>query len=112
MGEGPVAVRRRRSHLGMKLDLKCYVGAVIGAGFAYFLVNNVLTGVAIARASGEPLVAFLIADLTFQASVNGAMTVLAPVAIAAADQSVWLVPLLLVPAVAVYRAAHVSLEKE
>ena len=82
------------------------------AGFTFFLLNNVLTGVAIALASREPLREFLVADLAFQASVNGAITVLAPVVIAAADQSVWLIPLLLVPAIAVYRAAHVSLEKE
>ena len=97
-----------RPHLAMGLQIL----AALAAGFTYFLVNNVLIGVAIARASGEPLREFLVADLAFQASVNGAMTVLAPVVVAAADQSVWLVPLLVVPAIAVYRAAHVSLEKE
>ena len=86
-------------------------GALV-AGFTYFLVNNVVTGSAIARASNERVLQFLMSDAPFQASVNGAMTVLAPVVIAAARQSLWLVPLLLVPAVAVYRGAHISLEKE
>ena len=88
------------------------VGAAIAAGFTFFVVNNILPGIAMALASGERLVEFLLHDIAFQASVNGAMTVLAPVVISAADSSVWLVPLLLVPAVAVYRGARVSLEKE
>ena len=88
------------------------VAAAVAAGFTFFAVNDILPGIAMALASEEPLVGFLVGDLAFQASVNGAMTVLAPVVIAAADRSIWLVPLLLVPAVAVYRGAHVSLEKE
>jgi diguanylate cyclase (GGDEF)-like protein len=88
------------------------IAGALAAGFTYFVVNNVVTGTALARASREPIVKFLLSDAPFQASVNGAMTVLTPVLIAAARQSVWLVPLLLVPAVAVYRGAHVSLEKE
>jgi diguanylate cyclase (GGDEF)-like protein len=88
------------------------IAGALAAGFTYFLVNNLLTGTALARASNEPVFAFLLSDAQFQISVNGAMTVLTPVLIAAARQSVWLVPLLLVPAVAVYRGAHISLEKE
>ena len=97
-------------HAGVVMGVQIVVA--LAAGATYFVLNNVLTGVVIALASGEPMLQFLRADLTFQASVNGAITVLAPVVIAAADQSVWLIPLLLVPAVAVYRAAHVSLEQE
>ena len=88
------------------------IGAALAAGFTFFIANNVITGTAIAWASHERVLPFLLSDASFQASVNGAMTVLAPVVIAAADTSVWLVPLLLVPAVAVYRGARVSIEKE
>ena len=88
------------------------VAAALAAGFTFFIANNIITGTALAWASNERVVPFLLSDVAFQASVNGAMTVLAPVVIAAADASVWLVPLLLVPAVAVYRGAHVSLENE
>lgn len=86
--------------------------SAVAAGFTFFLVNDVLPGIAIALVSDEPVIGSLRADLPFQASVNGAMTMLAPVVIAAADRSVWLVPLLLVPAAAVYRAARVSLEQD
>ena len=86
--------------------------AALAAGFTFFLANNIITGTALAWASHERVVPFLLSDAAFQASVNGAMTVLAPVVIAAADTNIWMVPLLLVPAVAVYRGAHVSLEKE
>ena len=88
------------------------ISAALAAGFTFFIANNVLTGTAIAWASHEPVIPFLLSDASFQASVNGAMTVLAPVVVTAADASVWLVPLLLVPAVAVYRGARISIEKE
>ena len=88
------------------------VAASLVACLVFFAVNNVLTGTGFALACGERLLPFLRADLTFQASVNGAMTTVAPVVLAAGDRSPWLVPLLLVPAAAVYRGAQVALEKE
>jgi diguanylate cyclase (GGDEF)-like protein len=88
------------------------VAGALVACLVFFAVNNVLTGTAFALACGERLLPFLRADLVFQASVNGAMTTVAPVVLAAGDRSPWLVPLLLVPAAAVYRGAQVALEKE
>ena len=86
--------------------------AALAAGTAFFLVNSLLTATAVALAEGVRLTDLLASDLAVHASLNAMMAGLAPVVLAVLDESVWLVPLLLLPAVAVYHGGRMSLEKE
>ena len=86
--------------------------AALATGSTFFVVNTLLTGTAVAVAEGVPLSRLLASDLAFQASVNGTMACLAPVVLAVVDDSLWLLPLLLLPAVAVYHGGRLSIEKQ
>jgi diguanylate cyclase (GGDEF)-like protein len=88
------------------------VVASVAAGGVFFAVDTILTGTAIAISEGIRLSQLLATDLGFQASVNGAMAGLSPLVVAVVSDSLWLVPLLLLPAIAVYQGARGSLEKE
>ena len=63
------------------------------AGTVFFLVNDVLTGVALALEDGAPVGRSLVADLPFQVALNGAGIALTPLLIAAADDTLLLIPL-------------------
>jgi diguanylate cyclase (GGDEF)-like protein len=72
----------------------------------FFLVNDILTGVALALEDGQPVVRSLLGDLPFQAALNGGGIALTPLLIAAADDTLLLVPLLLLPLLAVHYSAR------
>src|SRR3954471_21700808 len=71
------------------------------AGLTYFLVNHVLTGVALALEDGVPVTRFVWDDLPIQLAINGCGIALMPLLVTAADETLWLIPLLLVPLYAV-----------
>jgi diguanylate cyclase (GGDEF)-like protein len=85
--------------------------AVFAAGAVLFLVNTSLTGTALALAQGAPVARYLRRDLAFQAATDGLLVALAPIVVLAAERSLFLVPLIAAPMVAVYRATATSLEK-
>ncbi len=87
-----------------------HVGAVVAGGVTFFLLNDVLAGVAVGLAQGSPVLRYLVRDLVFQAWTAAALLSLSPIVIIAAERSLWLVPLLGVPVVAVYWGASVSLD--
>jgi diguanylate cyclase (GGDEF)-like protein len=84
----------------------------IAAGaVAYFLVNNMVTGVALALAQELPVRRYLAHDFGFQAGIAAVLLGMAPVAVVSAEFSPWLVPLFSLPMLAVYSSASVSLER-
>lgn len=91
------------------LDARHFAVA-LAAGAVFFLLNNTLTGVALALWDGLPILPFLRGDFPLQVSVNGAVVALAPVLIAVTDASPWLAPILFVPLIALHRSAQVRLE--
>jgi diguanylate cyclase (GGDEF)-like protein len=86
---------------------------VLFAGVAYFAVNFVLLGVAIALHSRVPLVRSLRVALPFQAVVNLVLIAAAPlVAVVMAADSAWLVLLFAFPLAAIYMNAAMSVQRE
>jgi diguanylate cyclase (GGDEF)-like protein len=87
------------------LDAYTVVVALL-AGVTFFLVNDVVTGTALALEDGSPVLRSLAADLPFQAALNGGGIALTPLLIAAADDTLLLIPLLLLPLTAVHYSAR------
>jgi diguanylate cyclase (GGDEF)-like protein len=88
------------------------IGVALATCGVFFLVNTALPGIAIAMLEGAPVVRSLRDDLPLQWSVNGVVVAMAPLVIAVADDSLWLVGLLVVPVLAVHRGAVSVLERE
>jgi diguanylate cyclase (GGDEF)-like protein len=88
------------------------IPGILAAGAVFFLVNHTLTQVAIALAQGLAIVPNIRSDFAFQASTAFLMLFLSPIAVVAAEQSLWLVPLLALPMLSVYRSTTVWLEKQ
>ena len=86
------------------------VGPVLVAGVAMFIVNDLLTGTALALTRSEPVLHYLLSDLWFQAGTAAALFAMSPIVIVVADVSPFLVPLLAIPVVAAYWGATASLE--
>ena len=78
----------------------------------FFFANTVLPGIAIALLEGAPVLRSLRDDLPLQWSVNGVVVAMAPLVVAVANDSLWLVGLLVVPVLAVHRGAVSTLERE
>ena len=86
------------------------LGPILAAGIGFFVVNDGLTGGAVALAEGVPVVPYLLEDLRFQVAIASALLSLAPIVLISADDSIWFVPLLAVPVAAVYWGASASLQ--
>jgi diguanylate cyclase (GGDEF)-like protein len=84
------------------------LGAFVAAGITFFAVNDALPGIAHALSQGlrgSKIVVFLCEDLPFQAGTAAALISMAPLVVAAANDSLVLVVLLAAPLIAVYRSA-------
>ncbi len=88
------------------------LGVDLSACAVFFVVNTVLPGIAFALYERAPVLASLLDELPFQLSVNGVVVAMAPLVIAVAEDSLWLVGLLIVPVVAVHRGAISTLERD
>ena len=86
--------------------------AALAASLAFFLLNNGLTGIAVAVAIREPVRRLVIEDLRSHLPTAGVLLALAPVAAQALAWSVAAIPLLLVPLIAVHRSARLASERE
>ncbi|HXF35693.1 MAG TPA: ATP-binding protein, partial [Actinomycetota bacterium] len=84
--------------------------AVAASAAAFFVVNDALTGIALALAEGQPVLRYLRRDLLFQSTTAGALLALSPIVVVAAERNTWLIPLVALPVAAVYWGATVSLE--
>jgi diguanylate cyclase (GGDEF)-like protein len=78
----------------------------LAAAGAFFVINHVLAGIAAALLVGERPARYLLADLPFQVLTAGFVLALAPVVVASFESSVVLVPLCLLPTLAIYAGAR------
>lgn len=85
---------------------------LLAAAATYYGVNTVLVGTVVALDQGIPWAAVLRDKLRSELDNDAVLLGLAPIVVVVADRSLPLIPLLLLPVMAVYRSAHVSLEKE
>ncbi|HWH33157.1 MAG TPA: bifunctional diguanylate cyclase/phosphodiesterase [Egibacteraceae bacterium] len=86
--------------------------AITLAAGVFFLVEHTLRARHLALTRGGTVADRLRRDAAFQLAIVASQLAMTPVAALAAQRSVWMVPLLLVPAVAVHRSANLSLERE
>ncbi|MBW8484492.1 bifunctional diguanylate cyclase/phosphodiesterase [Actinomadura sp. PM05-2] len=82
------------------------------AGGAYFLCNDVLVAAAVALHERVSLLRSMRWDLGYQALVHLALLGLAPIMVVAMDRSAVLLPLIVLPFIAVYLNASVSVRRE
>jgi diguanylate cyclase (GGDEF)-like protein len=82
------------------------------AGAVFVLVNDSLVGVVVALASGQRVSAMLHEDVRFKLETSGVLVALGPLAALVVDVSVLLLPLLVVPVVAVRRTTHLAVLRE
>jgi Osmosensitive K+ channel histidine kinase len=84
--------------------------AFLAAGAVFFVTNVTLTDVVLGMNSGGSLGDFIGHDMLFQAQATLPLLALAPVVIAILDESLWLVPLVVAPEIAVWWGTHLALE--
>jgi K+-sensing histidine kinase KdpD len=86
------------------------VPAFIAAMFVFFVLNNLLVRITVALASGTPFATGIGEDLAFKAWTSGMLIAMAPVTLIVAEYSAVLIPLLLLPVVAIYLASKWALQ--
>jgi diguanylate cyclase (GGDEF)-like protein len=79
---------------------------VLAAAATFFVVNHVLAGVGVALIIGETPSRYLLSDLPFQVLTAGFVLALSPVVVASAEASMALVPLALLPVLALWIGAR------
>ena len=84
--------------------------AFLAAGAVFFVTNVTLTDVVLGMNSEGSLGDFIGRDMLFQAQATLPLLALAPVVIAILDESLWLVPLVVAPEIAVWWGTHLALE--
>ena len=82
------------------------IPAIAAAAATFFAVNNLLAGIAWALASRTRIVALLRDDLGFQAWTTFLLLGFAPIVIAVASYALFLVPVLLLPVLAIHRSSR------
>jgi diguanylate cyclase (GGDEF)-like protein len=82
------------------------LGAVGAACVAFLAVNHVLAGVAAAILADEPVGPYLLSDLPFQMVTAVCVLALTPVILSSAEVSMVIVPLCLLPLLAIYFGAR------
>jgi diguanylate cyclase (GGDEF)-like protein len=82
------------------------LGPVLLAAVVFFLVNNALVGVAQALTLGDRIIHHLREDLGFHAAIAGMLLGLVPIVLVVATATLWLLPLLALPIVAVYMSGR------
>src|SRR4051794_24055280 len=86
--------------------------ALIAAGATYFLINSAVVGTILALATRSSVARGVTGMIRGEASSDVVLLALSPIVIVAAKQSLVLLPVLLLPVLAVYRSALLSAEKE
>ena len=86
--------------------------AALAAGTVFFVVNQLLTSMVIALATGAPIYAMIVDDFRFQVATSGVLVSLGPVAALAATLQPLMVPLLAAPVLAVHRSADLALQRQ
>lgn len=83
--------------------------AIMAAGVTFFMINSLLTGVGIALAEGGKIIQSLRANVALITVTDALLLALTPIVLAVADYSLWLLPVLALPMIAVYKSATISL---
>jgi len=86
--------------------------AVAAGGLMYFLINNVLVGVAMALSASEPIGRTVHSTIVSEWSSDFVLLALTPIVAIVTRHSMVELPVLLLPILAVYRSATISAEKE
>ncbi|MFI0451605.1 putative bifunctional diguanylate cyclase/phosphodiesterase [Actinomadura sp. 6N118] len=86
--------------------------AIALAGAVYFMCNDALVGAAVALHERVSLIKALRWDLGYQVLVHLALLGLAPLMVVAMDRSAWFLLLIVLPFIAVYLNASVSVRRE
>jgi diguanylate cyclase (GGDEF)-like protein len=86
--------------------------ALLVSGATYFICNSTLVGTIIALSTRSSLWSGITDMITREAISDVVLLALSPIVIVAADRSLLLLPVLLLPVLAVYRSALLSAEKE
>jgi diguanylate cyclase (GGDEF)-like protein len=86
--------------------------ALVASGGIYFLCNTALVGSIIALTTSTSLWQGVTGMIRREASSDVVLLALSPIVVVAADRSLVLLPVLLLPVLAVYRSALLSAEKE
>jgi len=81
------------------------------AAVVFFVCNLILVGVAVAQHARAPVFATIRADLPYQVLVNIALLSVAPLVVVVMNRSAALVPLFLLPLIAVYSNAAMSVNR-
>jgi len=87
------------------------LATALAAG-TYFVINNALVGSVVAISAGTRVNDFVLSSLRQEWSSNLVLLALAPVVAVVADRSLWVLPLLLLPVLDVYRSAAISAEQD
>jgi diguanylate cyclase (GGDEF)-like protein len=86
--------------------------AVVAAAIVYFLANNTIVAVAQARLLRVPPLPHLARDFGFHAAIEGMLLGLVPIVVVVERHSLWLLPLLAIPIVAVYTSGKQAVVNE
>ncbi|MDQ1424389.1 MAG: hypothetical protein QOD72_1887, partial [Acidimicrobiaceae bacterium] len=89
-----------------------WTAALVASGVVYFLANNALIGSVIAISAHAPVWQGALGTIVREASSDVVLLALSPIVIVAADRSLLLLPVLLLPVLGVYRSALLSADKE
>jgi diguanylate cyclase (GGDEF)-like protein len=81
---------------------------LLPAGLAFFLTNHLVVGAIIALDLRSSLLPILREDLLFQITTSGVLVAMAPVVVVVTDRSLWLLPALLVPVLALHLSSKQS----
>ena len=86
--------------------------AALVAAVVFFVVNHVITTVAIALSLGENPLHRMPMDLRYHLSTSGVLLALAPVLVISVDFTAFVLPLLVLPIAAVHRSAKLAIQRE
>jgi len=81
---------------------------ILFGGLVFFAVNWCLAGIAVAFLKGVPVFTTLRSNFGLDMAMDGVLLSLSPMVVAAADRSLFLIPLLALPMLAAYQAARVA----
>ena len=86
--------------------------AAFAGGVAFYLVNNLLVGSAVALHQGLTLFDYMRSDLLFQAATTLVLLSQAPLIVIVAGHGIWLIPMFLPAMATAYRAARASIQRD
>jgi len=113
-GGSAVVLHRLGDHPGLTTSTSpaARLGAIVAAGIVYFVVNNVLVGIAVALDQRVRVARHIVDECRSQAVGNVVLLALAPIVVVVAARSLWLVPVLVLPVYLVYKSTQVAIDLE